>query len=162
MEESKRQEIKTAAETAIRNINRCLKSWNERARGNQYLGKITQTEVRGLVNNWLCKTLRDCIGFSALNHVMRNGRPLVQLSANGDYVHNIYFCQTHTYALKQLRDDIQEIFSQLDYESLKYNESDYKQDNVSPKSLIASIDGEHIHYDSSVNISFDDIKSIKY
>jgi hypothetical protein len=162
MEEIKKQEVRSAAEIAIRNINRCLTSWNKRAKENQYLGKITHTEVRGLVNNWLCKCLRDCIGTNALNHLMREGKPIMQLSPSGDHVINIYFCQVRTYASQQLRDDVQEIFSQIKYDQLRYNEEDYKQDNIVPKSLVASIDGENVHYDSSVNISFDDIKSIKY
>jgi len=138
---------------AIRNCNRNIYEWMEKSkRGSTFT--ISHTEVRGLVKNWIIRSLKDTMGNIQADRVLRVGNLYVSV----DDIHNCigFISLSSTDEWRSVHRDVElvkECMTQINYKALRYDPKDYLLDGLTPVSM---------NYGHPANIDLSSIEKIKF
>ena len=139
-----------AIRDAVRHINRNLYEWTTGYNNKSKVHlTLSYTEVKGLVRNWLIRSLRDKIGMREADRIFKG--IYITMSPDNTRIKNI----TLSYDAKneKLFPIINDILLGLGYQLLGYNPADYEMDGMSDMKK---------GFDPHFFFSLEDVKSINF
>lgn len=145
---SKETLVRTLRE-AVCHVNRNLYEWTTGAKKGKIQLTLGFNEVRGLVRNWLIRSLRDKIGYGEADRIFRG----MYITMEPDYgsIKSISLSSEGRYC--RMYKPINEVLLSLSYQNLRYNPNDYVMDGMSERKK---------GFDPFFYISLDEIKSITF
>jgi len=120
------EKLKQCIERVICNINKNIYTWNENVKANPKYKSITFQEIKSLFNNWFIRELKPLIGYRECSNILSGGA--ITMDVKDDAVTKVSLKNPIYYKKGIYYSRIETILSKINYESLKYNPSDYVQD----------------------------------
>lgn len=130
--EISKETLKFTLSHAIRNCNRNIYEWMEKTkRGSKFT--ISHTEVRGLVKNWIIRSLKDGWGYLRVDKMMRSANLVVSVDDGHGCISGVALSNIseweHAYRDVGL---IKDVFNEMNFDLLRYDPKDYVMDSTCP------------------------------
>lgn len=149
-----KETLTIAIRDAIRHINRNLYEWtngyNKKSKSTPNVQlTLSYTEVKGLVRNWLIRSLRDKIGMREADRLFKG----IYITMNDDCCRIKKVSLSYDAKYEKLFPMINDILGGLSYQLLGYDPADYEMDGMSQRK-----EG----FDPSFFFSLEEIKAITF